>query len=282
MKAASPALIALLNSGNSFLVCDLYTLTLADGTMLRMTSADVPIQFGGNTFALTPLMTRGKSKSVIGIAVDTLDVSILPSASDVLGGVTWPQAVRQGALDGAWVRVERAYLLSWTFIVGTLVVFYGRVADIDIGRTEIKVQVKSALELLNIQMPRNIYQSVCLHTLYDSGCSVLKSSYTVSGAVSSASTASGFTTTLTQATGYFDLGVLTFTSGVNYGLKRTVKSFVAGAFTFALPLPFAANWGDSFTVFAGCDKRQATCSAKFGNLSHFRGFAEIPVPETVY
>ena len=34
--------------------------------------------------------------------------------------------------------------------------------------------------------------------------------------------------------------------------------------------------GDAFTVTAGCDKRFATCRARFANAENFRGFPHIP------
>jgi hypothetical protein len=39
--------------------------------------------------------------------------------------------------------------------------------------------------------------------------------------------------------------------------------------------------GATFTVRAGCDKTQGTCTTKFSNLARFRGMPYIPVAETV-
>ena len=44
-------------------------------------------------------------------------------------------------------------------------------------------------------------------------------------------------------------------------------------------LPIAE--GDSFIARAGCDKRIATCSAKFANVANFRGFPNIPGQDAV-
>jgi uncharacterized phage protein (TIGR02218 family) len=291
MKTATPQLIALLNGNAPFFKADFFTLTLADGTVLRTTSADRILTFGANTFLpAAPIMNRTRSRTVIGVEVDTIDVTIFPKienaqfgvVGDTLQGLPWIAATRQGALDGAFLLIETAYLAEWPTVVGTLVTSYGRVGVADTDRTSVSLQVKSALELLNTQMPRNLYQSVCLNTLYDTACAAVKVSFTVTGSVSGSSTISGFSTALGQASGYFEQGVLTFTSGANNGLKRTVKSFAGGAFTFAFPWPVAPGVGDTFSVFAGCDKTKATCNSKFSNLGRFRGFPEIPVPETVF
>jgi uncharacterized phage protein (TIGR02218 family) len=39
--------------------------------------------------------------------------------------------------------------------------------------------------------------------------------------------------------------------------------------------------GDGFTIRAGCDKRIATCGAKFANTANFRGFPHIPGQDTI-
>ena len=38
---------------------------------------------------------------------------------------------------------------------------------------------------------------------------------------------------------------------------------------------------DAFVVRAGCDKRIATCGAKFANVANFRGFPHIPGQDAV-
>ena len=38
---------------------------------------------------------------------------------------------------------------------------------------------------------------------------------------------------------------------------------------------------DSFIARAGCDKRMATCTAKFANVANFRGFPKIPGQDAV-
>ena len=39
--------------------------------------------------------------------------------------------------------------------------------------------------------------------------------------------------------------------------------------------------GHAFTIRAGCDKRIATCAAKFANAVNFRGFPTIPGQDAV-
>ncbi len=291
MKTKTPELVALLNSSTQFVMADLFTLTLTSGTVLRYTAADVDIAVGGNTYsAHGPLIKRGRVRVVRGLEVDTLDLRVMAAfdnAAHAIDGVPFVEAALKGALDGATVRLERAFLSSWALPpVGTVVLFSGRVSDVSGSRTEVRVTVKSDLELLNIKQPRNLYQASCLHTVYDTGCGVNKAARTVTGNVTANNgTGQWLQSDRTEMTnamsgGWFDQGVITFTSGPNAGLKRTVKSYGAGQFMFALPLPNVPQVGDTFSVFPGCDKTQGTCSAKFNNLPRFRGYPYIPIAET--
>ena len=90
------------------------------------------------------------------------------------------QAIIQGVFDGAELTVL-ARLLAATELTGqspivptdAVVIFVGRVAEIDAGRSDGHVQrQQSPQELLNQNMPRNLYQSGCLNTLFDSACTL--------------------------------------------------------------------------------------------------------------
>lgn len=286
MKSHTPELIALLNSSTQFVMADLFTFTLASGIVLRYTSADIDIPYAGSIYsARGPLFKRGQVRTVLGLEVDTLDITVYASVNDdthLLSGLPFIPAALQGALDGASVELRRAFMSDWSQPpVGAVVLFSGRVSDMSGKRSELNFNVKSDLELLNTKLPRNIYQAGCLHTLYDTGCGASKTSRLVSASVASSEGAGRLINTyLPHPTGWFDQGVLTFTSGPNAGVQRTVKSFNGGVFHFALPLPNTSVAGDGFQVYPGCDKTQGTCQSKFNNLARFRGFPYVPAPET--
>lgn len=286
MKSHTPELIALLNSSTQFLMADLYTITLASNTVLRYTSADISITHGGNTFsARGPLIRRGQVRTVLGLEVDTLDITVMASPTNddhLLDGQPFIPAALKGALDGASVLLQRAFLTDWAQPpVGAVVLFSGRASDMSGKRTELNGDIKSDLELLNTKLPRNLYQASCLHTLYDTGCAANKAALTVSGSVTGNNgTGQWMQSSLSVTSGWFDQGVITFTTGPNAGQRRTVKAYASGQFWFALPLPQVPMVGDAFTVYPGCDKTQATCQGKFNNLPRFRGFPYIPIPET--
>lgn len=280
MKSASSPLIALLNGSDPFLKADLYTWTMIDGSVLRTTDCDVGLVANGHTFPSdNPSMSRTKVTTNIGVEVDSIDITIMPYDAQTIFGMSWQAAARLGYFDGAQVLVETAYIQSGA-VVGTLHVFQGQISDVVPERTMITATVKSPLELLAQNFPRNVYQSICLHTVYDAGCGVTKASFTTTGTVGSGSTQTLVKTAAPSPTDFYDQGVITFTSGANNGLRRTVKAYGGTGYGLILPLPVAPASGDTFSIFAGCDKTLATCRSKFSNPSNFRGFPWIPNPET--
>jgi len=391
-------------------MADLYTLTLGSGTVLRYTSTDIDVLIEGNLFSSDLVIKRDRIKVMTGLEVDSLDVTVYPDSSTVIDGIPFTTAVRMGALDGAIFLLERAFFtpVDWDAIgvilaaaggdilmdsmgaslstgigrlpvptyVGKITRFLGVVSDIDqFTGTEVPITVKSYLQLLDIGMPRNLYQPTCRRTLFDAGCALLKSSWITTGlTVSAGSTKSLIMATLPSSagsvngkfagyafgtadgtltdfsvvlphapsgvtavyfngstdltvtvggapqtigygqvitgvdvtisfdlppdpgtvitvdlpyviSGYYDLGTVTFTSGLNTGVSRAVKLFTSGTpatLAFALPWPNAVAPGDRFSICPGCDKQADTCTAKFSNLAHFSAEPYVPAPETAY
>ena len=88
----------------------------------------------------------------------------------------------------------------------------------------------------------------------------------------------------------FTGGLLTWTSGLNNGLKFEVAAFGPSplSVTLFLPTPFAIAGGtagspnDSFTISAGCDKSTAVCKATYDNILNYQGFPHIPGNDEVF
>lgn len=285
-ESSAGALAALLNgSSNATLrMADVYTITLLGGQVLRYTSADVSIVVNGVTWVVGPVLRRGNIKLSVGISVDTLQIDLAAPASVQVNGTPMIQFIVAGGLTNARVDLYRVfYAIGAATPTGMLVLFTGRVADITGGRHLKTLQVKSDTELLDVMVPRDVYQAGCKNTTFDGSCGLSRAAFTSTGSATGASNASrtSFPHAMTQAAGYFSLGVLTFTSGANNGISRTVRSHTSGAMVTALAWPFAVANADTFSVTAGDDKTQATCSGKFSNLVRFRGEPYIPAPQTV-
>lgn len=283
MKAASPQLIALLDL-NQFVMADLYTITLLDGSAYYYADYDFDLVFSGHVFKSdTFIFGRGKISLAVGTQVDSLDIDINAISGALIAGVTLPQMTHNGGLDGARVKVERVFMPASSPLdtsAGSVFLFEGRLSEVDSSRYEVTGKVNSDMELLNIQMPRNLYQPSCMHSLYDSGCTIDRELFKGTGTLSVGSTANNLITSLTQSTGYFTQGTIIFTSGANAGVRRTIRSYAGSVISLTLPLKGAVAAGDAFIAYAGCDNTQVTCQAKFNNKQNFRGFPYIPTAET--
>ena len=285
-SGSNTALTTLLNSGVDFEMADLWTLTLSGGTVIRWCGADKPLTTpDARVFPLGPAINRSKISHKTGLVVSTMEAIVMAYDTDLINGVPIIPFVRGHGLDGASIMLEKAFLPDWnSAITATLIDFAGRVTSIkNVGSTEFTLTASSWMVLLSTNIGPNLFQPSCLHTTFDAGCGLTKASFATSGAVAAGTpTTSAFNTNLTAADNYFTQGQIVFTSGVNNGLSRSIKSHLhaSGALTLPFPLPNAPGVGDTFTVYPGDDHTMATCSGKFSNLVHFRAFPFIPVPET--
>jgi hypothetical protein len=80
--------------------------------------------------------------------------------------------------------------------------------------------------------------------------------------------------------GWFNRGIVAFTSGANAGRAMEIKSHThrAGMVEIELwqPMGEPIAIGDMITATAGCDKRIETCAARFANAVNYRGFPHMP------
>ena len=299
MKNASPSTFAILASG-SYLKSDLYTFALAGGGTYNFTTGQVPI-----TAAIYPSTTpityktglifmRGAYSQKNSLEVQDVELDVYPQmdypgGQVQIGGMTFLKAVKHRLFDSAVVTWSKIFLHSWTDTSPGAVLWniFGVNQAVG-GRQSAIFTLKEQKELLNTQMPRNIMQTSCLHTVFDAGCTLSAAAFTVSG-ICTGGTVTGWNTNLTQANDYWSRGVLIWTSGANVGLSRTIKTYASGAMVPIQPLPNAPANGDTFKIKPACKKTQAACKntsvaagPAFNNLAHFRGYPYIPNPETLY
>jgi uncharacterized phage protein (TIGR02218 family) len=290
MKAASSTLGAFLNDlrnagGGPICSGDLFTIWLATGSVISVTDLDSPVAWNGRAYLANSILFAGlRYKCALGLSVDSQQATIFARSADTVAGVPFMQALQQGMFEGAIVQREKAFFRDWTLTGGALVpigaaiMFKGRVAAVDqIGRVSATVTVSADTVFLDIDMPRRLWSAQCTHVLYDPGCGLAKGTFSANGAVGSGATKSRVPWS-SAAAGYAQ-GTIAFTSGANAGIARTIKAADASGLTLAYPLTSAPAAGDTFTAAQGCDHTQATCQAKFNNLSRFRGYPYVPPPQ---
>ena len=311
MKSTSPAVTSLLSAAMDspdaqVLFAECFTLTMTTGAVYAWTNFDLPIVYNGYTFLATgPLVQGLKYKASVGLDVDKQQMTIAARPTDLINGTPLLAALRDGGFDGASVQRDRVFLSgpSWlgsdaiggfaigasaidavgvVGVIGGVTMFKGRVSTVDsVGRISATLTVASDLVILDYEMPRNLFSPTCVHTLYDSGCRVVRGTYAATGSAGAGSTASVILSGVSEA--QHAQGALVFSSGANANIRATVKSVSVGVgFNLMYPLPSAPSAGDAFTVYAGCDHTLGTCQARFGNKANFRGFPFVPPTETAY
>lgn len=281
MKQASKELIKFLASEDSKVmkISDLYTFTLTNGIILRYTSADFDIKYGGNLYSCR---NAGISRSEIswqtGLSVDDVTIEMYPGATDKVGGVPLVEAFRNGTFDGADIQLDLAfYNEGWEkdpLILEKL--FVGNIDVDEVSGYYVKLNVKSPTELLNINFPTDIYQSSCHYALYAAGCNVDRTKYSEAAIILKGSTKKQIICNLKRAEGYYQNGVVLFTNGANFNIRKSVKIHSNGLITLSTPLQYTPTIEDTFIIYAGCDKTMATCKNKFCNLDNFAGTPFIP------
>ena len=163
---------------------------------------------------------------------------------------------------------------------GTVVLFTGRISDIDCSRSGIELKCRSHLELLNIQIPRRLWQASCTHVFGGPMCQFDRESPSITFSAGAGSTQTVITNAPSSETP-FALGTITGVTGLNAGLSRTIAAFVSGTtVSVKLAFLFPVATDDQFHLLPGCDRAIATCANVFNNAANFGGFPFIPTPET--
>lgn len=304
MKPANAALITLLQTGK-FVFCDLYAFTLTTGSVLRYTTADTDVTYAGNTYSSALFFDQEGSKATghwkTGLDVDTWQVSVMPLDLDPvtgalfpikINGQPWLSVVAHGALDGAAVSIHRAYFAAWPTpwtspipANSNLVLvdyFAGRTAAVDLMRNKAIISINSWLDQLSLLLPRNSWQAPCRFTLFDAGCALNQASFAHNLTVLGGSTQTQIVVSAGAMSPSFALGQCVFTSGLNNGFRRMIKSYDGTSLFLIAPMPFAVAPGDTLTAYPGCDKTYAGANGclGFANQINFGGQDQIPVPET--
>lgn len=294
MKNFSAALLAFLQNNRQYNRADLFAITLPNGQILRATSGQIDIVYSGNTYFASKngAWQRGKitSEASFDLRGNDMTLTVLAPATILypIAGVSLMAAAQLGLFDAAVVQVFTArWPIGGTAEAGIAAMgvetkYAGFIKpNGTIARSKLEFEVADALYLLNQKMPKHVIQAGCRHTLFDANCTLVATSFMVSTAVASGSTRQSINVaTLAQAPPYYTQGYLTLTSGFNAGLSFAVKSQTSTTnllLANAVPLPLAI--GDTFNLFAGCDKTTASCQNKFSNLIHFGGQPFVPNPE---
>jgi uncharacterized phage protein (TIGR02218 family) len=210
--------------------------------------------------------------------VDEQTLKIVYRANDLVEGMPYPVALMTGRFDGARIARDRFVGPNWGVWAGGFPLFNGRVSSLDsVGRSQCEMKVKSDSVLLDVEMPRSLWQPSCRNTWGDDNCGIDRSLWATLGTALAGSTSSKIL--WAGATSSMVGGTVQIACGDGITRFRTVKAFATGELELSYPVEGPSLVGVSFTVYPGCDRSYARCGF-FSNQNRFRGYPFIPVAET--
>ena len=279
MKSLSPALQAHLDDGTTTLSwC--WRISRTDGVALGFTDHDRALSFDGTEFEPESGFAASEIRSGSDLAVDAQDAS---------GVLTSDRITETDILDGRWDNAAvELWRVNWADTSQRVLLRRGAVGQIRRGRMAFVAEVRSLAHVLGQTVGRT-FQAGCDARLGDARCDIdLENAvYKGTGVVTDllrdrafmASGLPGFDA------GWFTSGTITWTSGANAGritevLAHGLTDAISTLTLLEAPVRAIAE-GDCFVARAGCDKRLATCGAKFANTANFRGFPNIPGQDAV-
>ena len=155
MKTVTDALAAYLNTKKEMVVCDLYTMTLYDGTAYYYADADHDVTYNGHTYLHNALILKREQTKINNvISVDSMTVSIYATVDDKIADKTIYLADHAGTLDRDTLSLSRAFFDEEGNITGAIDLFSGITEVKSCGGLLMKLTVKSKVQGLSQEFPR--------------------------------------------------------------------------------------------------------------------------------
>lgn len=265
-------------AGGCTTLCQAWAVRRADGVTLGFTDHDCDLAFDGIRFSAGSGLTAKALETVSGLAVDN---------SEAVGALTDAAIseadLRAGRYDGAEVQM---WLVNWQEPSQRQLRFCGTIGEVTQAGGSFRAELRGLSEGLTRPITR-VIQPGCDAMLGDGRCGFDLASpgyrqefvvvQVTDGHVLHLADGAGF------ENGWFQRGKCSFVSGAARGLTGMVKRDQLRAGLRVVELwsapALAVQAGDRVELVAGCDKRAATCKAKFGNFANFRGFPDLPTED---
>lgn len=272
MKSIGASLLAHIQ-GEVTTIATCWRVTRVDGEVFGFTDHSESISIDGVTYIASTGYTATAIQSGSGLNVDNLDVE---------GALDSETITDEDLLAGLWdfAAIEIFVVNYNDLTMGSMNLRTGNLGAVRTGKGMFVAELRGMMQRLQQSVGR-LVMPACNADLGDSRCGIDLSVFTngtVSSSVDAVASQRAFVASgLTQATAWFDGGLVTWLTGLNVGLQMEVKSFIfGGSVSLFLPMPFAIAASDTFTITKGCDKSLATCRDTFDNVINFRGFPHLP------
>lgn len=261
-------------AGEELTLAQCVKITRRDGQVFAFSTCNEDLEVEGVVYSAADSVSATAQRSTVGTGVDNLEFIGLLTAETVT-----EEDLLAGRFDGAAIEIA---VVNWADPgAGKIILLSGWLGNVQLTDGQFVAEVRSKAQKLS-QKIGELTSPLCrVHRLGDSRCKAALESFRHDRTVYSAGSRREMVFDAdAAATGYYDCGLVTFTSGANEGLCREVKAHVVDDGRAAVELqeefPFEIEVGDAATLEAGCDRRLETCHGKFTNVLNFRGEPHLP------
>lgn len=270
MRAIPEALAARLASGVTTLA-HVWRVVRRDEAMFGFTDHDKPLTFDGLTCSPMTGVSAGAIEKSAALNTDSSSFVGALNAEAIT-----EEELARGLWDGARVDLFR---VDWTEPTLRVHLFAGRIGEIRRGARAFEAELRGLQAQLNVPVGR-VYSRFCDADLGDARCAkdIEGSAFRGEGVVCEILANGAFLVEGLEAfaDAWFTRGRLVWDAGGESEVAVHRSSGDGAWLELVDPPSIALEIGAAFVVYAGCDKRFATCRAKFGNSLNFRGFPHMP------
>jgi uncharacterized phage protein (TIGR02218 family) len=261
MRKLSPSLQHHLAGEVTTLAC-CFLLTLRNNMQYGFTDYECDLVIDNVTYSAKSGFNRSAVMSNSDFSTDNLELDSLLDHAQIT-----EHDLLAGKYDMAEILV---FMVNYQDLsMGRLILKSGVLGEIKLKQGKFMVEVMGLAHKLSANISET-YSNSCRANFADDYCQIKP--VAIAGKISQIiNNKSWLDESLNQEVGYFNHGLVKFTSGANAGYEFEVKDFVANMINLCLHLPYKSNIGDKYEIFTGCDKKFSTCIAKFNNAINFRG-----------
>ena len=237
-----------------------------DGAGVALTSHDRTLKIGGVRYDPAPGMTPSAIRSEAGLEA---------RASEVAGSLTSAAISEPDILAGRWDGAAlRLFAVDWGAPDGEQVeLMSGELGQVGHKDGEYRVDLLGAAARLE-RAVCPLTSPECRAELGDARCRVDIAGRSVRAAV--VSSAGNVVRVDRVLDDKFRFGRVRFLGGAANGEARVILAVVGDELTLRSAASVDVAAGTAVEIFEGCDKRLATCVARFANAVNFRGEPHLP------
>lgn len=241
------------------------------------TSGDKPYDYGGMTY-LPEAITRGEIDQKNDATASSVDITT-PRSNPVAA-----KFIAYNPSSPVWITIYRLHYNDYQTTYGWFfgdkhilppevkTIFVGRIVSVTFPDSQAIMKCSPLQGILDRNIPRVLYQSVCNHVVYSQQCGVSQGDFSIPAQITdkrgSTITSPAFAS---LPGGWLTHGILIKGNDI----CRMITSHVGNQIQLLGPVD-SLSVGDNVLVSAGCDRLEATCAGKFNNRANFLGWTNMP------